>query len=77
MKTFDGWTHPDNAADAELRVQAERLAELGARPVYELLREALGGADLRARLQKYAELDVGIVKYLGANGDRRRPGGKP
>lgn len=54
-------------ADARLRRLAGHLHALGARPLYELLREVLAGSDLRDRLERYAQLEPAIVKYLGAS----------
>ena len=75
--TFDSWSAPDDADDAELRRLVERLSQLGPRPTYELLREILAGADLASRLKRYAALDPAIVKYLGGDGGDDHHGGKP
>jgi hypothetical protein len=52
---------------ARLRLLAARLHRLGERPLFELLRELDAGADLWARLERYARLDPDIVRYLGAD----------
>ncbi len=54
-------------SDARLRRLCARLHALGPRPLYELFREVLDGADPLARLERYAEIDAAIVKYLGAD----------
>jgi hypothetical protein len=43
-----------------------RIYALGPRAVAELLYELLNGADPRARIEKYAELDPAIVAAVGA-----------
>jgi hypothetical protein len=53
--------------DARLRRLTARVHALGPRPLYELIREVLDGADLCARLERYAELDPAICRYLGAS----------
>jgi hypothetical protein len=50
--------------DARLRRLTARVHELGPRPLYELIREVLDGADLCARLER---LDPAICQYLGAS----------
>jgi len=65
IATFD--SAPSAPDDDELRRLAVRLHELGDRPLYELLREVLAGADLHERLKRYARLDPAITRYLGAS----------
>lgn len=50
-----------------LRYLAERLHALGARPLFELLRELDAGAELRSRLERYCELDPELVVAIGAD----------
>lgn len=71
-------------ADARLRFVARRVHALGVRPLYELLckvlRSDLAGADLCARLERYARLDPQTVSTLGADKlppTARLVGGKP
>jgi hypothetical protein len=52
--------------DDRLRFLARRRHDLGPRATYELLRELRDGNDMRARLEKYAELDQAIVAAVGA-----------
>lgn len=53
--------------DVRLRHLAGRLYSLGPRATYELLRELRDGADLRQRLERYAELDPEIVAVVGGS----------
>jgi hypothetical protein len=55
------------AKATDLRRLVARVHSLGPRPLYELICEVLAGADLCARLERYAELDPAICKYLGAS----------
>ncbi len=61
------------ARDAELRLRrlASALHALGERPLYEFLREVEAGADMRARLEVYAQLPGAFVRVNG--GDRFPP----
>ena len=53
--------------EARLRHLAKRLHDLGARPVFEYLREILAGRDPIARLEVYACLDPDVVSALGGD----------
>jgi hypothetical protein len=61
----------DASADLRLRRLAAALHRLGERPLYEFLREVEAGADVRARLEVYAQLPIGFVRANG--GDRFPP----
>lgn len=50
---------------------AQRLHDLGPRPLFEYLREIAAGRDPIDRLEAYARLDPSIVHALGA--DRIEP----
>jgi hypothetical protein len=50
-----------------LRHLANHLHRLGPRPVFEILAEALQGAPLIERLERYAQLDPDLVHALGAD----------
>ncbi len=52
---------------ARLRRLARNIHRLGERPLYELSRELSTEADLRERLERYAELDPGLVANLGGH----------
>ena len=54
--------------DVRLRRLARLLHLLGERPLYEWLREVIGGRDPVERLEVYAELDPDILAAIG--GDR-------
>jgi hypothetical protein len=56
--------------EAQLLFLARRVHALGDRPLFELLKEIVAGADPIARLERYAALDPAILAYLG--GDRLR-----
>ena len=47
---------------------SRREVALGPRPLYEFLGEVLAGADLLARLERYAALDADFIAAL--DGDR-------
>jgi hypothetical protein len=64
QRTFSASTVPD----ARLRRLAALVHQLGPRPLFELLRELVAGADPLARVERYAELDADIIEALG--GDR-------
>ena len=54
----------------EIRLQhhlARRVHALGERPLFELLKELLAGADPLARIEAYAEIDADLVHALGAS----------
>ena len=53
--------------DVRLRHLAQRLHDLGPRPLCELLREIISGADPVHRLERYAALDAQVVKALGGD----------
>jgi len=57
------------AHDAEVRLHqlARRLHSLGERPLFELLREIVSGADAVDRLEAFARLDPAIVALLGGS----------
>ena len=66
--------------DARLRYLAGRIHALGERPLFELLRELDGGADLHPTLEAYARLPAEFIAAHG--GDRLIPlravdGGQP
>jgi hypothetical protein len=48
-----------------LRYLARRLHALGERPLYELMRELVAGADPVARLDAYCRIDPAILVALG------------
>jgi hypothetical protein len=48
-----------------LRHLARRLHALGERPLYELMRELVAGADPVARLEAYCRIDPAILAALG------------
>jgi len=50
-----------------LRHLANHLHRLGPRPVFEIFAEALQGAPLIERLERYAQLDPDLVHALGAD----------
>jgi len=50
---------------ARLRCLARRLHALGERPLYELMRELVAGADPVARLEVYCRIDPAILAALG------------
>jgi hypothetical protein len=50
---------------ARLRHLARRLHALGERPLYELMRELVAGADPVARLEAYCRIDPAILAALG------------
>jgi hypothetical protein len=52
---------------ARLRRLAGHLHALGPRPLYEYLREIIGGADPQKRLERYCELAPDVVRTLGAD----------
>jgi hypothetical protein len=52
---------------ARLQHLAAKVHALGPRPLFEILRELEDGADLMARLERYAMLSPDIVAALGAN----------
>lgn len=52
-------------ADARLKYLTRRLHALGERPLYEMLREVIGGADLAQRLEVYARIDPAVLAALG------------
>ena len=56
-----------NSSDARLQHLARRVHALGARPLYELFRELLAGADPLARIERYGALDADIVCALGGS----------
>jgi hypothetical protein len=53
--------------DVRLRYLARRLHALGERPLFEFLKELEAGADLRARLERYARLDPELIRSLGGD----------
>jgi hypothetical protein len=57
---------PQNSPDARLQHLARRVHALGERPLYELFRELIAGADPRTRIERYAQLEPDIVRLLGA-----------
>lgn len=57
--------------DLRLKFLARRLHALGEAPIYYFLRELERGADLRASLEAYAEIDPAFVKAY--HGDRFMP----
>jgi hypothetical protein len=50
---------------ARLRHLARHLHALGERPLYELMRELVAGADPVARLEAYCRIDPAILAALG------------
>jgi hypothetical protein len=50
-----------------LRYLATRLHQLGPRPLFELLAEAVQGAPILDRLEVYGRLDPATVRALGAD----------
>ena len=70
-------THAYNAAPppsiARLRLLAERIHELGPRPLFELMFELANGAEVLPRLEAYAALSplAGFIAEL--DGDRLPP----
>jgi hypothetical protein len=50
---------------ARLRYLARRLHALGERPLYELMRKLVAGADPVARLEAYCRIDPAILIALG------------
>jgi hypothetical protein len=52
---------------ARLRHLARRLHALGERPLYELMRELVAGADPVARLEVYCRIDPVILAALGGD----------
>ena len=52
---------------ARLKYLAAKVHSLGLRPLFELLCELEGGADLIARLERYAMLSPDVVATLGAD----------
>jgi hypothetical protein len=57
-----------------LRHLASGLHRLGARGLYEFLREIEGGADLRERLERYVRLERDYGDFVRAmGGDRLQP----
>jgi hypothetical protein len=59
-------------ADARLRLLADRLHQLGPRPLYEFLRELMAGADLLPRLETYAGLSPLAAFITEFDGDQAR-----
>jgi hypothetical protein len=59
-------TLPSSTA-LRLRYLASRLHELGPRPTFEFLAEALQGAPILDRLEAYGRLDPETVRALGAD----------
>jgi hypothetical protein len=55
------------ANDSKVRLQhiARRIHALGPRPLYELLRELVAGADALDRIEVYGRLDADVVRALG------------
>lgn len=51
--------------DARLRHLARRIHALGERPLFELLKELVSGADVAQRLEAFAALDPEILAALG------------
>lgn len=63
---------PQALADARLRHVAQRIHDLGARALAELLAEQLRlGGDLMARVERYADIDRDALVLTG--GDRFPP----
>jgi hypothetical protein len=54
-------------APARLRHLARRLHALGERPLYELMRELVAGADPVGRLEVYCRIDPAILAALGGD----------
>ena len=52
---------------ARLKHLAVKVHALGPRPLFELLRELEDGANLMARLERYAMLNPDVVVALGAD----------
>jgi hypothetical protein len=53
--------------DVRLQHLARRLHQLGERPLFEFLSEIESGADLRSRLERYAQLDPELIRELGGD----------
>ena len=53
--------------DVRLRHLVGRVHDLGPRPLYELFRELIAGADPLPRIERYAELDAGFIQALGGD----------
>jgi hypothetical protein len=63
----------ENNSTAAAEIEAARLHALGERPLFELFRELLAGADVASRLEAYARIDVDIyaaVASLAIDGGR-------
>jgi hypothetical protein len=58
---------PPTIPPERLRHLAQRLHELGERPLYEFLVELDRGAPLGPRLERYAQLSADVVNALGAD----------
>jgi hypothetical protein len=58
----------EHQREVRLRQLAGRLHSLGARPLFEFLRELDGGADMWPRLERYASLNPEFIRAL--DGDR-------
>lgn len=63
-------THASHNPPPDIRLQqlARRVHELGPRPLYELFRELVAGADPTSRIEVYAGLNAEIIQAFG--GDR-------
>ena len=59
--------HDRRVPNARLRYLAGRIHALGERPLFELLRELDGGADLHPTLEAYACLPAGFVAQHGGD----------
>lgn len=58
---------------ARLRLLASRIHQLGPRPLFELLRELDGGAELNATLERYGRL-YPLADFIAAlDGDQLQP----